>query len=62
MASIGVELVLDTLLGNHEIINDVLARENVDSFNSMTSGFLHTFLRSLSRETPLQCISHINSV
>ena len=50
MASIGDELVLDILLGNHDIINDVLARENVDSFYSMISGFLHTFLRSLSRE------------
>ena len=55
MASKGDELVLDTVLGkfNHEIINDVLARENVDSFNSMASGFLHTFLRSFCREAPL---------
>ena len=51
-ASIGDELVLDTLLGNHDIINDVLARENANSFYSMVSGFLHTFLRSLSREAP----------
>ena len=50
MASIGDELVLDILLGNHGIINDVLARENVNSFYSMISGFLHKFLRSLSRE------------
>ena len=48
MASIGDELVLEILLGNHDIINDVLARENVDSFYSMISGFLHTYLRSLS--------------
>ena len=32
MASIGDELVLDILLGNHGIINNVLSRENVDSF------------------------------
>ena len=50
MASIGDKLVLDILLGNHDIINDVLARENVDSFYSMISGFLYTYLRSLSRE------------
>ena len=53
MASIGEELVFDVLLGNHDIINDVLARENVDSFYSMISGFLHTCLRSSSREAPL---------
>ena len=52
MANKGDELVLDTLPANHEIINDVLATENVDSFNSMTSGFLHIFLRSFSREAP----------
>ena len=34
-------------LGNHDNINDVLARENVDSCYSMISGLLHTFLRSL---------------
>ena len=50
MASIADELVLDILHGNHDIINDVLAREKVDSFYSMISGFLHTNLRSLSRE------------
>ena len=43
MASIGVELVLDILLGNHGIINDVLARENVDSFYRMISGFFIHF-------------------
>ena len=50
MASIGDELVLDILLGNQDIINDVLARENMDSFYSIISGFLHTYMRSLSRE------------
>ena len=50
MASIGDELVLDILLGNHDIINNVLPREKVDSFYSMISGFLHTYMRSLSRE------------
>ena len=61
MASIGDELVFDILLGNHDIINDVLAREKVDSCYSMISGFLHTYLRSLSREAPSQ-VSGILSV
>ena len=50
MASIGEELLLDILLGNYIIITDVLARENMDSFYRMIAGFLHTFLRTLSRE------------
>ena len=37
MASISDELVLDILLGNHDILNDVLARENVDSFYRLIS-------------------------
>ena len=52
MASIGEELLLDILLGNYIIITDVLARENMDSFYRMIAGFLHTFLRTLSREAP----------
>ena len=53
IASIGEKLVLDILLGNHDDMNDVMARENVDSLYSMISGFLHTCLRSSSREAPL---------
>ena len=54
MACIGEERVLDILLGNRDIINDVLAKENVDNFYSMIqSGFLHTCLRTSSREAPL---------
>ena len=52
MASIGEELLLDILLGNYIIITDVLARENMDRFYRMIAGFLHTFLRALSREAP----------
>ena len=48
MASIGEELVLDIRLGNYIII----ARETMDSFYSMLAGFLHKFLRTLSREAP----------
>ena len=52
MASIGEELLLDILLGNYIVITDVLARENMDRFYRMIAGFLHTFLRTLSREAP----------
>ena len=52
MASIGEELVLDILLGNYDIINDVLAIRNVDSFYGIISGFLHNFLRTLNRKAP----------
>ena len=34
LASIDEELVLDILLGNYDIVNDVLARENVDCFTA----------------------------
>ena len=34
LTSIGEALVLDILIGNHDIINDVLARENMDSFTA----------------------------
>ena len=40
MASICDELVLDIFLGNHGIINDVLARENVDGFHSLISALI----------------------
>ena len=40
MASICDELVLDILLGIHGIINDVLARENVDGFYSLISALI----------------------
>ena len=52
MASKGEELVLDILLGNCIIINDVLAKEKMDSFYILIAGFLHKFLRTLNREAP----------
>ena len=38
--------ILDILLGNYDIIIDVLARENIDRFYSMIADFLHIEQRS----------------